>query len=152
MAPIEIPGPEGLRQHQGKELGVSEWCDMTQEAVDAFADATGDHQWIHVDVERAAASPMGGTIAHGLFVLSLGPRFNEEIFRVTGFDRVLNYGYDKVRFPAPTPVGSRLRMRATLADVIEVPGGLRTVVTQTFEVEGGEKPVCVAAAVSQWVL
>jgi acyl dehydratase len=151
MASIEIAGPEGLRERAGRELGVSDWYEMTQAAVDAFADATGDHQWIHVDPERAARSGMGGTIAHGLFVLSLGPRFNAEIFEVTGFDRVLNYGYDKVRFPAPTPVGGRLRMRATLAEVIEVPGGLRTIVDQSYEVEGGEKPVCVAAAVSQWI-
>lgn len=152
MAPIVIAGPEGLRECAGKELGVSGWYELTQAAVDAFADATGDHQWIHVDPARAAESDLGGTIAHGLFVLSLGPRLNAEIFEVRGFDRALNYGYNKIRFPAPAPVGRRLRMRATLAEVIEVPGGLRTVVNESFEVEGGERPVCVADAVVQWII
>lgn len=149
MGPIEIRGPDGLRERAGSELGVSGWYDMSQPRIDAFADVTGDHQWIHVDVDRA--SEIGGTIAHGLFVLSLGPVLNEEIFTVTGFDRALNYGYEKVRFPAPTPAGARLRMKATLASVTEVAGGLRTVVDQHFEVDGSEKPVCVAEAVSQWI-
>lgn len=151
MGRIEISGPDGLREQAGSELGVSDWYEISQARVDAFADATEDHQWIHVDVGRATSDGMGGTIAHGLFVLSLGPRFNEEIFEVSGFDRVLNYGYEKIRFPAPTPVGRRLRMRATLAEVTEVAGGLRTIIDQQYEIEDGEKPVCVSAAVSQWI-
>jgi acyl dehydratase len=151
MAPVRIDGPGGLREREGSELGISGWHAVKQDVVDAFADATGDHQWIHVDLERARASDLGGTIAHGLLILSLGPRFNDEIFQIEGFDRALNYGYERVRFPAPTPVGKRVRMRATLAEVKDVGSGVRTVVEQTFEVEGGEKPVCVAAAVSQWI-
>ena len=146
-----IEGVDGLRACVGSELGVSEWLEVDQALVDRFADVTGDHQWIHVDPERAAESPLGGTIAHGLLVLSLGPRLSREIYEVTGFRLVLNYGYDKVRFPAPTPVGKRLRMRARLAELTEVAGGVRIVVEQTYEVEGQEKPCCVATHVTQWM-
>ncbi len=147
-----IEGVDGVRDHVGAELGVSAWHDVTQEAIDAFAENTGDFQWIHVDPERATATPFGGTIAHGLYTLSLGPRFNAELFEVTGFAMALNYGYEKVRFPAPVPVGRRVRMRAELARATEVAGGIQTVVLQTFECEGGEKPVCVAEAVSRWLV
>ena len=146
-----IEGVDGLRACVGSELGVSEWLEVDQALVDRFADVTDDHQWIHVDPERAAESPLGGTIAHGLLVLSLGPRLSREIYEVTGFRLVLNYGYDKVRFPAPTPVGKRLRMRARLAELTEVAGGVRIVVEQTYEVEGQEKPCCVATHVTQWM-
>ena len=146
---LTISGPEELKAKVGQELGVSDWHEVTQERIDAFADATEDHQWIHVDPERAKETPFGGTIAHGLYTLSLGPKFAYELFTVEGFTFGLNYGYEKVRFPAPVPVGSKVRMRATLAKVDDVPGGLQFTVTQTFEVEGGEKPVCVAESLAR---
>jgi acyl dehydratase len=141
---LTITGIDELRAKVGEELGVSDWLEISQADIDAFAQATGDHQWIHVDPERAAQTPFGGTIAHGLLTLSLGPRFTDEAFSLEGFAFALNYGYDRVRFPAPLPVDSRVRMRATLSSVDEVPGGVQMKVTQTFEIDGGEKPVCVA--------
>jgi acyl dehydratase len=141
---LTITGIDDLKARVGQELGVSAWLDVTQDKINAFADDTGDHQWIHVDTERAAQTPFGGTIAHGLYTLSLGPQFTYSLFAVEGFAFGLNYGYGRVRFPAPLPVGSRVRMRATLASVDDVPGGVHMVVTQTFEREGAEKPVCVA--------
>jgi acyl dehydratase len=146
---LTISGIDELRAKVGEELGVSEWHDVTQEEIDAFADATGDHQWIHVDPERAAQTPWGSTIAHGLYTLSLGPKFTFAMFTIEGFAFGLNYGYNKVRFPAPLPVSSRVRMRATLSSVDDVPGGVQLTITQTFEREGEEKPVCVAEAVSR---
>jgi len=144
---LTINGIDDLRTLEGDELGVSEWKTIDQAAIDAFAEATGDHQFIHVDPEKAKATPFGGTIAHGLFTLSLGPVFNEEIWTMTGVAFALNYGYEKVRFPAPVPVDSKLRMRATLAEITDVAGGVQIRVTQTFEIDGGEKPVCVAESV-----
>jgi acyl dehydratase len=146
---LTISGIDELRTKVGEELGVSEWHEVTQDEIDAFADATGDHQWIHVDPERAAETPFGSTIAHGLYTLSLGPRFTFALFTIEGFAFGLNYGYNKVRFPAPLPVDSRLRMRATLASVDDVPGGVQLTITQTFEREGEEKPVCVAESVAR---
>ncbi|CAA9477650.1 MAG: Nodulation protein N [uncultured Solirubrobacteraceae bacterium] len=141
---LTINGIADLKARVGEELGVSGCYEVTQERIDAFADASGDHQWIHVDPERARETPFGGTIAHGLLTLSLGPRFGSEIFTIANVAFALNYGFGKVRFPAPVPVGSLLRMRATLTAVDDVAGGVQLTVTQTFEVEGGEKPVCVA--------
>jgi acyl dehydratase len=142
---ITLEGREGLEAKVGEELGVGPWHEVTQADVDAFADATGDHQWIHVDVDRARESPFGGTIAHGYFTLSLGPKLAEEVYAIDGFAFGLNYGLDKLRFPAPLPVGTRLRMRATLTAVTPTPdGGLRVNITHTFEGEGIDKPVCVA--------
>ena len=149
MAATVINGLEELKSKVGQELGVSDWIDVTQEAIDAFADATGDHQWIHVDPERAKDTPFGGTIAHGLYTLSLGPQLSYSLFEVQGVAFGLNYGYNKVRYPAPLPVGSKLRMRATLTAADDIPGGLQMTVTQTFEREGGDKPVCVAESVSR---
>jgi acyl dehydratase len=149
MAATVINGLDELKGRVGQELGVSEWLEVTQEAVDAFADATGDHQWIHVDPERAKETPFGGTIAHGLYTLSLGPQFSYAMFTVEGIAFGLNYGYEKVRFPAPLPVGSRVRMRAALSEAHDVPGGVQFTVTQTFEREDGDKPVCVAESVSR---
>jgi acyl dehydratase len=146
---LTITGPEELKGKIGEELGVSEWHDVTQERIDAFAEATEDHQWIHVDPDRAKDTPFGGTIAHGLYTLSLGPKFSYSMFSLEGFAFGLNYGYEKVRFPAPVPVGSRVRMRATLSDVSDVPGGLQFRVTQTFEIEGAEKPACVAESLAR---
>jgi acyl dehydratase len=139
-----------LRALAGTELGPTGWLEITQERIDAFAEVTGDHQWIHVDPERAAASPMGSTIAHGLLTLSLAPAFMEELMAYDGFAHALNYGYEKVRFPAPVPVGSRLRMRATITDVSEVPGGAQVTTTQTVEREGGDKPVLAAQSVARF--
>jgi acyl dehydratase len=139
-----ITGMEELRSAVGEELGVSAWHEVTQAEIDAFAAATGDDQWIHVDVERAAQTPFGSTIAHGLYTLSLGPRFSYGTYTIEGFAYALNYGYGRVRFPAPLPVGSRVRMRATLAGAEDVPGGVQIAIAQTFEREGTEKPVCVA--------
>ena len=149
---LTISGIEGMRARVGEELGVSDWHEVSQEAIDAFADDTGDHQWIHVDPERAKDTPFGGTIAHGLYTLSLGPQFAYSLYEIEGVAFALNYGYNKVRFPAPLPVGSRLRMRATLTSVDDVPGGAQVTVTQTFEREGGDKPVCVAESVSRFYL
>ena len=139
-----ITGMDELRAATGAELGVTDWHEVTQAEVDAFADATGDHQWIHVDPERAAQSALGGAIAHGLFTLSLAPAMTAALLSFEGFAFALNYGYNRVRFPAPLPVDSRVRMRATLESVDDVPGGIQMKVTQTFERDGGEKPVCVA--------
>ncbi len=141
---LTIDGIADLKTRIGEELGVSDYYEVTQERIDAFADASGDHQWIHVDPEKAKETPFGGTIAHGLFTLSLGPRFGSEIFTIEDVAFALNYGFSRVRFPAPVPVGSLLRMRATLTAIDDVPGGVQLTVTQTFEIEGGEKPVCVA--------
>jgi acyl dehydratase len=145
--PANVAELHGL---EGTELGPTGWVEVTQDKIDAFADVTGDHQWIHVDPERAATSPMGSTIAHGLLTLSLAPAFMEELLDFGAFAHALNYGYEKVRFPAPVPVGARLRMRATLTTVEDVSGGAQATITQTLEVEGGEKPVCVAQAVARF--
>ena len=144
-----LSGLDGLRAAEGRELGVTEWREITQADVDAFAAATGDHQWIHVDPERAAASPLGGTIAHGLLTLSLAPAMTSSLLSFEGFAFALNYGYDRVRFPAPLPVGARVRLRAKLASVEDIPGGAQITIVQTFEVEGGEKPVCVAESLAR---
>jgi acyl dehydratase len=149
MAATVINGLDALKSKVGEELGVSDWVEVTQAAIDAFADATGDHQWIHVDPERAKDTPFGGTIAHGLYTLSLGPQLSYSLFEVQGVAFGLNYGYNKVRYPAPLPVGSKVRMRATLTAADDIPGGLQMTITQTFEREGGDKPVCVAESVSR---
>ena len=142
---LEIKGVEGLREHVGRTLGTSDWLSITQESIDAFAEATGDHYWIHVDPERARDSPLGSTIAHGLLTLSLGPRFSYSIYEIADAD-LLNYGYGKVRFPAPLPVGSRVRMHALLKSIEEAGAGVTCTIVQTFEREGENKPVCVAEA------
>jgi acyl dehydratase len=144
-----ITGMDELRAAMGTELGVTDWHEVTQAEVDAFADATGDHQWIHVDPERAGRSPLGGTIAHGLFTLSLAPAMTSALLSFEGFAFALNYGYNRVRFPAPLPVGSRVRMRATLAAVEDIAGGAQITIVQTFEREGGDKPVCVAESLAR---
>lgn len=143
---VRIEGIEGLRAHAGRELGVSSWHEVTQADLDAFAATTRDDFWLHVDPARAARGPFGSTIAHGLYTLSLGPAFSYEIYAVEGFSYGVNYGYDRVRFPAPVPVGSRVRMRAVLSAVEERDDGVLCRVTQTFEVEGAGKPACVADA------
>jgi acyl dehydratase len=142
-----LEGIEGLKAAVGQHLGYSDWVEITQDQVNRFADATGDHQWIHVDVERAKAGPFGGPIAHGYLTLSLAPALLPQVYRTTGFGMGVNYGCNKVRFPSPVPVGSRLRMGATLDAVDEVPGGAQVTMTVTFEVEGAPKPSCVAEVI-----
>jgi acyl dehydratase len=129
---------------KGEHLGYSDWHTVTQAEVDRFADATGDHQWIHVDVERAKSSPFGGTVAHGYLTLALVPSFGQQIFAVEGVTMSLNYGVDKVRFPAAVPVGSRLRAGVEIADVTESAQGARVGYRFTIELEGSDKPACVA--------
>jgi acyl dehydratase len=142
-----VRGLSEARGLVGTELGVSPWHGVTQDATDAFANLTEDLQWIHVDVERARQGPSGGTIAHGLHMLSLGPKFMDEIVRWDGFAVMLNYGYDRVRFPAPLPVGSRIRMRMTLEAVDDALGGAQLTLGQLFEREGSDRPVCAATFV-----
>jgi acyl dehydratase len=144
-----ITGIDELRAAVGRDLGVTDWREITQAEVDAFADATGDHQWIHVDPERAARSPLGGTIAHGLFTLSLAPAMTDSLLSFEGFAFALNYGYNRVRFPGPLPVGARVRLRARLANVEDIPGGAQVTILQTFEREGVDKPVCVAESLAR---
>jgi acyl dehydratase len=133
---------------KGQELGTSDWYEVTQDAVNLFADATGDHQWIHVDVERAKKeSPFGGPIAHGYLTLSLIVPLVSQTYTITDSKMGVNYGLNKVRFPAPVPVGSKVRARVTLKDVEEVAGGLQNTFSVTVEREGGDKPVCIA----EWV-
>jgi acyl dehydratase len=136
--------PEALRAAQGSHLGHSGWREITQDQVNRFADATGDHQWIHVDVERAKDSPFGGTIAHGYLTLSLVAPIMDELVKVTDATTGINYGVDRVRFPAPLPVGARWRGGAELVEVTEVAGGLQMKVRVTIEVEGSDKPAMVA--------
>ena len=138
-----------LAERAGTELGTSDWVAVTQEAVNAFAAATGDHQWIHTVPERAADSPFGGTIAHGYYTLSLAPMFSYKLFSLEGVAFGVNYGLNRVRFPAPMPVGDRVRMRMKLANVEDVPGGAQITMELTFEREEGDKPVCVAESLSR---
>jgi acyl dehydratase len=146
---LTITGLEELRAKLGEELGVSDWHEVTQDEVDAFAKVTGDDQWIHVDPVRARQTPFGGTIAHGYYTLSLHPRFAKQLLRFEGFAFAVNYGLDRVRFPAPLPVGNRVRMRITLLAVDDVLGGAQITMKLTFEGEGALKPVCVAESLTR---
>jgi acyl dehydratase len=139
-----IDGITGLKERVGQHLGYSDWHEVTQEQVNLFADATGDHQWIHVDVERAKAGPFGGPIAHGYLTLSLTPALLDEILRVSGVSMGINYGLNRLRFPSPVPVGSKVRAGVKLAGVEDVAGGAQATLEVTFEVEGASKPACVA--------
>ncbi|HEU4540542.1 MAG TPA: MaoC family dehydratase [Jiangellaceae bacterium] len=140
---------EELRAAIGTEVGCGDWVEVSQDRILKFADATGDHQWIHVDPERAAAGPFGGTVAHGYLTLSLIPTLTTGIPAVDGVTMGLNYGLDKVRFPAPVPAGSRVRSRVELLSVDDVPGGVQLTSRVTVEREGGDKPVCVAETVTR---
>ncbi len=140
-----VQGITGLRDLVGQHLGYSDYVEVTQERVNQFADATGDHQWIHVDVERATReSPFGGPIAHGYLTLSLGPVLVPQVVRVEGIKMAVNYGCDKVRFPSPVPVGGKVRVGVELLDVSDIEGGVQVKERFTFEVEGAQKPACVA--------
>ena len=148
MAQTIVEGVEGVQGLVGQQLGHSDWVEITQEMVDTFADATGDHQWIHVDPERAKAeSPFGGPIGHGYLTLSLLIPMWSQVLTVSDATMGVNYGLNKVRFPAPVPVGSKVRARVTLQDVEEVAGGLQNTFAVTIEREGGDKPVCIAEPV-----
>ncbi|MFD6417677.1 MaoC family dehydratase [Streptomyces sp. NPDC060194] len=141
---------EELRAAVGEELGHSDWVEIDQKRIDLFAEATGDHQWIHVDPEKAAQGPFGTTIAHGYLTLSLLPFLTPQIVIVDNIRMAVNYGTNKVRFPSPVPVGSRLRASARFADVTEAGGGVQVATVVTIEREGGDKPVCVAEAVARY--
>jgi acyl dehydratase len=145
-----IEGIDGLKALIGEHLGYSPYTEITQEQVNTFADATGDHQWIHVDVEKAKAGPFGGPIAHGYLTLSLGPSLSPQIFSVTGISMGVNYGAGKVRFPSPVPVGSKLRLGATLKSVEDVAGGAQITMEFVYEVEGAPKPSCVAEVIFRY--
>jgi len=141
-----------LQSAAGTHLGWTEWIDITQDRVNLFADATGDHQWIHVDVERATAeSPFGAPIAHGYLTLALSNLFLPQLIAVPAASAGVNYGTGRVRFPAPVPVGSRVRGGAEIAAVEQITGGLQTTITITIEVEGGSKPACVIESLSRWL-
>ncbi|MFH8341387.1 MaoC family dehydratase [Streptomyces sp. AM6-12] len=151
-APRIFTSPAELKAAVGEQLGPTEWLEVDQKRIDLFAEATGDHQWIHVDPEKAAAGPFGTTIAHGYLTLSLLPLFGPQLLRVEGVKMGVNYGTNKVRFPAPVPVGSRLRATARITGVEDVTGGVQVAVAFTVEREGGDKPVCVAESVSRYYL
>jgi len=138
---------EEFKAAAGQELGTSDWLTVTQEQINTFADATGDHQWIHVDPERAATGPFGTTIAHGYLTLSLLPVMAEQIYSIDGLAFGMNYGANKVRFPSPVPVDSRLRGTATLNETRDIAIGTQGVVTFVIEREGADKPVCIAEVV-----
>jgi acyl dehydratase len=151
MATVTIEGIDGLRELIGETIGPTEWIEITQEDIDKFAEVSRDDQWIHVDVERAKReSPYGTTVAHGNLTLSLIDGFRRQLIEQRGVAMGINYGWNKVRFPAPVPVGSRVRATAEVQSVEELDGGWWHVVTKfTVEVEGGEKPVCVGENVGR---
>ena len=138
-----------LQDLVGQELGVSEWLTVTQERINQFADATGDHQWIHLDAERAKQGPFGTTIAHGFLTLSLLPEMTASAFHVTEVKMGVNYGLNKVRFPSPVPVNSKLRGRFKLLEYIPLEGGAQVTIECTMEREGSAKPVCVAESLAR---
>lgn len=150
MPPRVFASIADLQTAVGSHLGHSDWWEISQERVNRFADATDDHQYIHVDPERAAFTPFGGPIAHGYLTLSMAVAFVRQILEVEGIRLVVNYGLNRVRFPAPVPVGSQLRAGAELAAVEEIEGGAQVLLALTFEVEAGDRPVCVAEAVFRY--
>lgn len=146
-----INGLAELRAAVGEHLGYSGFRSLSQDEINTFADLTGDHQWIHVDAEKAAQGPFGATIAHGLLTLSLGPTLAQTIYRIDGMAMAVNYGYDKIRFPTPVPVNSKLRLGATLSSVKDVAGGVQVGITFVWEVAGQSKPACVAEMLLRYV-
>ncbi|MFI5898276.1 MaoC family dehydratase [Actinoplanes sp. NPDC051513] len=144
---VTVNGLDELKGLAGKDLGHSSWLEVTQERVNTFADATGDHQWIHVDVEKAKAGPFGGPIAHGYLTLSLVIPLFGEILKVDGIKMGVNYGLEKVRFPHPVPVGSKIRLNAKVVSVEDVAGGTQSTFDFTVEIDGVAKPACVARTV-----
>lgn len=146
-----INGPDDLRRRLGTHLGYSDWLEVDQERVNLFAEATGDHQWIHVDPLRASSGPFGAPIAHGYLTLSLSNYFLPQIVEVRGFNAGVNYGLDKVRFPSPVKVGQRIRGGAELVSIDDVTGGVQTTIRITIECEGASKPACVIESLSRWL-
>jgi acyl dehydratase len=140
----EFANLDEVRAAVGEKLGTSDWHTVTQEQIDLFADATEDHQWIHVDLERAKAGPFGGPIAHGYLTLSMMPKISSQLWKVDGLKMGVNYGLNKVRFPSPVPVGSRIRGHGELTEVSAVAVGLQATLVVTVEIEGQDKPACVA--------
>ena len=147
MAPRIINGSAELKTLVGEQLGYSDWNEITQERVNQFAEATGDFQWIHVDIERATGGPFGGPIAHGYLTLSLGPVLMPQVILTTGFKMGVNYGCNKVRFMSPVPVGAKLRLGVKLLSVDDIAGGIQSSYEFTFECEGAAKPSCVAEVI-----
>jgi acyl dehydratase len=152
MAATVLDGVDAVRAAVGSHLGFSDWLEITQDRVDLFADATGDHQWIHVDPERAKDGPFGGPIAHGYLTVSLSNLFLPQIVDVQGFSAGINYGVDRIRFPSPVPVGSRVRGGAELVDVADVAGGIQTTMRITIEIEGQERPACIIESLSRYLV
>ncbi|GAC1328963.1 MAG: 3-hydroxyacyl-thioester dehydratase HtdZ [Candidatus Dormibacteria bacterium] len=148
---LTIPSIDALPGMVGTELPPSEWHEVTQEEINLFADATGDHQWIHVDPERARSGPFGGPIAHGYLTLSLVPVLMSTVVKVEGVKLGINYGLNKVRFPSPVPAGSRVRARSTLKEATPLPGGVQAVFEVMVEAQGSEKPACVAETVVRYM-
>lgn len=140
-----------LKAAEGNELGTSDWVVVDQQKIDLFAEATGDFQWIHVDTEKAADGPFGGTIAHGLLTLSLLPKFLHQIYRVDGVRMAVNYGLDKVRLPAPVPAGAKLRATSKVLAVTELPGAVQLKLGTTIEIDGGDKPACVVESIVRYM-
>ena len=148
----EFDGPKALLDSVGADLGTTDWITITQDQINAFADATLDNQWIHVDTERAKAGPFGAPIAHGYLTMSLAAYFLGQLVRVTGISMGINYGADKVRFPSPVPVGSKLRGRGELIDAKEVPGGVQVTIRVTIEREGSDKPAAIVEALTRYLV
>jgi len=151
MAATEFDNPKALLDAVGTTFGPTEWIEITQDRVNQFADATDDHQWIHIDVDKAKAGPFGGTIAHGFLTMSLSARFSAELVRVRNISMGINYGVNKARFITPVKVGGRIRAAGELIEATEVPGGVQTVVRLTIELEGADKPAAVIEAVSRYL-
>ncbi|MFD5335380.1 MaoC family dehydratase [Streptomyces hawaiiensis] len=147
---LTVNGLDELKKLAGGDLGTSEWIEVTQERINTFADATGDHQWIHVDPERAKEGPFGAPIAHGYLTLSLFIPLFTELLDVQGVTTKVNYGLNKVRFPSPVKAGSRIRLVAKLAEVEEVPGGVQITVEGAIEIEGAAKPAAVLQSLSRF--
>jgi acyl dehydratase len=151
MAQTVFEGLDEVKAGLGRHLGYSDWLEVTQDRIDLFADATGDHQWIHVDPERAATGPFGGPIAHGYLTLALSNLFLPQIVEVRGVSMGVNYGVNRVRFPSPVPVGAKVRAGAELTEVDEIAGGVQTTMRITVEIEGGDKPACVIESLSRFL-
>jgi acyl dehydratase len=147
----KFSGLEEFVAAEGSRLGPTDWLEVTQERVNLFADATDDHQWIHVDPERAANGPFGGTIAHGLLTLSLLPHFTPQMYTIDNIAMAINYGYNKVRFITPVKVGSKVRARAEIAKVDQLDGAVQATLRTTVEIEGSDKPAAVAESIARFI-
>ncbi len=143
--------PDVLKSAVGMHLGYTDWIVVEQDRINRFADATGDHQWIHVDVAKAKAGPFGAPIAHGYLTLALTNRFLPELITVENISMGINYGVNKVRFPNPVPAGSRIRGRAEIVSVEEVAGGVQAIIKITVEIEGQPKPACIVESVTRYL-